>query len=67
MSSVPQSAATFSPQRTFVVQLREGAPPVAERFNGRAEHIVSGEVAYFESPDELLAFIERVLKSLREG
>jgi hypothetical protein len=44
----------LSPERAFVVQFRG---PCA----GRVEHVRSGEAARFESRDELLAFIDRLL------
>jgi hypothetical protein len=49
----------LSPERAFVVQFRG---PSA----GRVEHVRSGEAARFESRDELLAFIDRLLAA-RKG
>jgi hypothetical protein len=47
--------------RAFVVQLDPTTDPTAGRFEGRVEHVASGRVARFASPDEFLAFVARVL------
>jgi hypothetical protein len=52
------AAVALSPERAFVVQFRG---PSA----GRVEHVRSGEAARFESREELLAFIDRVLATRR--
>lgn len=48
----------MSTQRAFVIQFlqREGAE---DAFTGRVEHVGSGEVAHFTTPDELILFLER--------
>jgi hypothetical protein len=51
----------------FVVQLSREALGTHDSFRGRAEHVVSGRAAHFETLDELLAFIQRVLAGLRES
>ncbi len=55
----------LSPARAFVVQFREDTDGAATRFTGRAEHMVTGHAARFESPEDLLAFFARVLGALR--
>jgi hypothetical protein len=50
----------------FVVQLSREAVGTYDSFRGRAEHVVSGRAVHFETLDELLAFIQRVLARLRE-
>ena len=50
----------------FVVHLRPGALPEERRMSGRVEHFASGRNEDFGSLPELLAFLGRVLKSLRE-
>jgi hypothetical protein len=52
--------------RAFVVQFR--APPTGTTLchEGRVEHLVSGQVARFHSPEELLAFIRRMLEEVQE-
>jgi len=54
----------LSPARAFVVQFRENAGAAGERFTGRAEHIITGRSARFESPEELLAFFGLVLSAV---
>lgn len=53
-------------QRAFVVHLRRGALPEEGRVAGRVEHVVSGRSEHFGSLPELLAFLGRVLRDLRE-
>jgi hypothetical protein len=45
----------------FVVQFDPASYPEANPFRGRAEHVASGRTAQFCSPDELLAFLTKVL------
>ena len=50
--------------RAFVVQLRtqpSGTPLV---WDGRVEHVVSGQMTHFHTLEELVAFISRVLASM---
>jgi hypothetical protein len=49
-----------------VVHLRPGALPEEGRMAGRVEHVASSRTEHFESVPELLAFLGRVLKNLRE-
>ena len=56
-----QGTPSLPANRAFVVQFRvqpEGAPL---RWEGRIEHLVSGEVLRFDSQGQLLAFINRLL------
>ena len=51
--------------RAFVVQFRAqptGEPP---HYEGRVEHLVSGQVARFASQEELWTFISRVLTEVQ--
>jgi hypothetical protein len=48
-------------QRAFVIQFRPEADVKQGRFEGRVEHVASGQAAHFHSLDELLAFLARVL------
>ena len=54
----------LSPARAFVVQFREGTGRPETRFAGRAEHMISGQAARFESPEELVAFFVRTLSAV---
>ena len=53
------------PELVFVVQFRHPTEPGSARFAGRAEHIMSGENAGFETPEELVDFFGRVMNQLR--
>lgn len=53
----------LSPRRAFVVQFREEAEGASQRFTGRVEHMMSGQTARFQSPEELLAFLAHVLNA----
>jgi hypothetical protein len=48
-------------QRAFLVQVHAEADVAQGRLAGRAEHVVSGQATHFASPEELLAFMARVL------
>jgi hypothetical protein len=50
----------------FVVHLRPGGAPEEGRMAGRVEHVASGRSERFESLPEMLAFLGRVLRDLRE-
>ena len=61
---MPQLPPPLPTNRAFVVQLRDqptGAPLV---WDGRVEHVVSGQMTHFHSLEELLAFISRVLANV---
>jgi hypothetical protein len=49
-----------------VVQFRAQPPGAPLSWDGRVEHIVSGQVARFHSLEELLAFMRRVLTEVSE-
>jgi hypothetical protein len=53
------------PDLVFVVQFRDTTEPEAARFAGRAEHVMSGQNAGFETPAELVDFFERVMNRLK--
>ncbi len=44
-----------------MVQLAAGADPTRGALFGRVEHVASAHAAHFETLDELLGFIARVL------
>ena len=52
-------------QRAFVVQFRAEADVERGHFEGRVEHVVSGQATLFHSLDELLAFFAQVLTQER--
>jgi hypothetical protein len=51
-------------ERAFVVQLYAEADVARGCMAGRVEHVVSGQAGHFETLEDLLTFIERVLTSL---
>jgi hypothetical protein len=53
------------PHRAFVVQFRVETELERGRCAGRVEHVVSGQAAHFQSLEELLAFMARVLTTVR--
>jgi hypothetical protein len=50
--------------RAFVVQLRWDAAVEQGDFRGRVEHLNSMQAVHFESVEELMAFIARVVAAL---
>jgi hypothetical protein len=65
-STMPQSQPPLPANRAFVVLFRTpltGAPCVYE---GRVEHLVSGQETRFSSLEELLAFMCRILATMQE-
>ena len=51
-------------QRAFLVQVHAEAEVAQAHLAGRVEHVASGQATHFASPEELLAFIARVLTPL---
>ena len=54
-------------ERAFVVQLHVETEVAQGRIIGRVEHVLSGQAAHFDTLEDLLRFIERVLTTLRAG
>ena len=50
----------------FVVHFREGTDIEAGRVEGKVEHIASFEAARFQSLDDLLAFVARILAECKD-
>ena len=61
------SQPTLPPNRAFVVQFRAQPKEVSSPYEGRVEHLVSGQVARFHSLEELLAFMIHVLTEVPES
>jgi hypothetical protein len=56
------SAPRFLPRaRVFVVQFYDQPPETSLAWEGRIEHLVSGQMAHFHSSEALLAFLRRIL------
>ena len=60
-----QPESPLSPYRAFVVQFRMETNMAGGQASGRVEHVVSGQATHFASVEELLAFIGRVLATVR--
>ncbi|NOT55352.1 MAG: hypothetical protein HOP18_12160 [Deltaproteobacteria bacterium] len=58
--------APLSVHRAFVVQLRTSSNLSRGPIEGRVEHVVSGQSTHFDSLDELLTFMARVLSQQKE-
>jgi hypothetical protein len=63
---VPQSQPSLPTNRAFVVQFRARATDATSCWEGRVEHLVSGQVARFHSLEELLAFMTHMLIEVQE-
>jgi hypothetical protein len=62
---VPESQPSLPTDRAFVVQFRAQPTGASSPYDGRVEHVVSGQVARFHSLEELLAFMIRVLTDVQ--
>jgi hypothetical protein len=58
---MPQPLLPLPTNRAFVVQLRAQPSETPLVWDGRVEHVVSGQATHFHSLEELVAFISRVL------
>jgi len=58
---MPEPLLPLPTNRAFVVLLRAQPPGAPLCWDGRVEHVVSGQMEHFHSLDELLVFIYRVL------
>jgi hypothetical protein len=63
---MPLSQPALPTNRAFVVQFRAQPPEGSLTYNGRVEHLVSGQEARFHSLEELLAFMIRVLTDVQQ-
>jgi hypothetical protein len=65
MSQQQAEKAPLSVQWAFVVHLRTSSNVARGPIEGRVEHVISGQSTHFDSLEELLAFIDRVLLKVR--
>ena len=63
---MPQSQPPLPANRAFVVQFRTPLTGAPCAYEGRGEHLVSGQEARFHSLEELLAFMLRILAAVQE-
>jgi hypothetical protein len=59
------SQPTLPTDHAFLVQLRAQSPGSAMAWEGRVEHVVSGQVTHFHALEELLTFMQKVLAGVR--
>jgi len=65
MPSHQTETAPLSVHWAFVVHFRTDTDITQERIAGRVEHVVSGQSVHFDSLEDLLGFMARVLASVR--
>jgi hypothetical protein len=64
MKSDLEQKPPYTPEQAFVVQFGRETVVDTGRLAGRVEHVVSGKVAWFQSLDELVAFMTEVLRTI---
>jgi hypothetical protein len=64
-AAMSKSQPSLPIDRAFVVQFRAQPTGASSAYDGRVEHVVSGQVARFHSLEELLAFMTRVLTEVQ--
>jgi hypothetical protein len=64
-SIVPPSQPWLPTNLVFVVQFRAQPTGASPSYEGRVEHVVSGQVIRFHSLEELLAFMVSVLTDVQ--
>ena len=62
---VTQEEPALTARRAFVVQFRAETDIEQGRVEGRVEHVVPGQATHFQSLEELLAFLARMLTAVR--
>jgi hypothetical protein len=58
---MPSNRPSLPADRAFVVQIHIDVQPGQSDFKGRVEHLTSMKAAHFDSAEELLAFMARIL------
>ena len=66
MSQQQVARAPLSVHRAFVVHFRTDSNVTRGLIEGRVEHVISGQSMHFESLEELLTFMARVLTLRKE-
>jgi hypothetical protein len=62
---MPESQPSLPTNRVFVVQFRAQPTRESSAYDGRVEHLVSGQLARFHSLEELLTFMVSVLADVQ--
>jgi len=65
-ATMAPSQPSLPSDRVFVVQFRRQPPGAPTGYDGRVEHLVSGQVVRFHALEELLAFMTRVLVEVQQ-
>jgi hypothetical protein len=65
MTQDTERSAPLSVHRAFVVHFRTDSDVTHGHVAGRVEHVTSRQAAYFSSLEELLAFMARILATVR--
>jgi hypothetical protein len=63
---MPESQPALPTDRAFVVQFRARLTDALPCWEGRVEHLVSGQVARFQSMEELQTFMRLVLTEVHK-
>lgn len=50
----------------FVIQFRDSGADGADQLSGRVEHVASGRTANFQSAEELLQLLKKMLNALSD-
>lgn len=66
MESHRRKIPSLPTNRAFVVQFRAEADVIHGRFDGRVEHITSGQAVNFHRLEELEAFLIQVMRVVQE-
>jgi hypothetical protein len=66
-SGMPQPHSSLPTNRAFVVQFRAQSTDPTVLWEGRVEHLNSGQTLRFHSSEELLTFLSRVLNEVLES
>ena len=59
------SQPTLPTNHAFLVQFRAQSPATPMAWEGRVEHVVSGQVTHFHALEELLTFVQHVLAGVQ--
>jgi hypothetical protein len=62
---MPQLPPSLPSNKAFVVQFRAQPADAPLSWEGRVEHLTLGQVLRFSTPEELLAFLARVLTEVQ--
>jgi hypothetical protein len=65
MTQDTERSAPLSVHRAFVVHFRTDSDVTHGHVAGRVEHVASRQAAHFSSLEELLAFMARILATVR--